>query len=973
MSAAFERALRQLRRARSEDDVRSALQAAFVAASFGVWSLEVSSSDGAVDMVSRSSRILIETKSPGRAHPSRRGAKSDETQRDQVERYLRAMAPDRARAGDPDWRGFLTDGRFWWGWEWSGWRRTLRPIEAVQGRPMAETAEQFDDLLADIIGIEPRRLPEPPPENLAEVLFDPLLARVADLQRDLEDEAVYRTRLGLWANLLEGSGIAPPGDTPLAQARTFAKHSLLVATARILIGCLDDPAAATDSLVDRARGGFQGWLAETAAGRETLSEMADRVRGYDWRGSTKDVLKDAYHRLIDAEDRKVFGEFYTPDDLAKIVVGHVLDDDWCDAAILQADRVLNNPEEASNSLHLGVLDPSCGSGTFLFHAARRLGRRILLAHKPLLGRTAEIVASLVHGVDLHPVATEMARATLSMALPQSANGGLPHLRVVLGDAMRTHEMQIDRGRGVRLRTPGGRNLWIPKSVALHPNRPDLIRRSVAWAAAAEDEEHDWSDLDLDEQTSGDVTDLCASLARVIEAEGDHIWGWHLLNSADLFRLGQQGVGRLVGNPPWLVSPYTPEGPRKDAIEEMRIDEGVQPTRKTSASGDLASVFTARATRLYLSERDGLNRYGWVLPGSALINDVWKPWRSGRWAGVAVRHSEAWNLDDVEPPVFPHAPNGTCVVIGERVSPRSDGIEKVLKWRGPLETAEVVKVSKRPSKASLYEPEFRIGALSKPQPLLLAVEVGRVDGDLVEVRTKLGTKKPWKGIELKGLVESAALLPLIRSQELKAFMVAAVCTFLIAPRDGSTILNLTVDEEARTRFPATFEFWKRAEAIYRERRTAKAGETLGDNLDFKRTLTNQLARSGSERRKVLYNASGKALRAARVAVEQTGNQKTYWAVFDSDEEALYVCGVLNARCMQDAWREGKTSKLDFDKSLWRHVPVPKYDRHLAPHRQVARIAREAEDGPTEAIWKELDVAVGRLLPDYASGAAGEEAA
>lgn len=899
MSAAFERALRQLRRARSEDDVRSALQAAFVAASFGVWSLEVSSSDGAVDMVSRSSRILIETKSPGRAHPSRRGAKSDETQRDQVERYLRAMAPDRARAGDPDWRGFLTDGRFWWGWEWSGWRRTLRPIEAVQGRPMAETAEQFDDLLADIIGIEPRRLPEPPPENLAEVLFDPLLARVADLQRDLEDEAVYRTRLGLWANLLEGSGIAPPGDTPLAQARTFAKHSLLVATARILIGCLDDPAAATDSLVDRARGGFQGWLAETAAGRETLSEMADRVRGYDWRGSTKDVLKDAYHRLIDAEDRKVFGEFYTPDDLAKIVVGHVLDDDWCDAAILQADRVLNNPEEASNSLHLGVLDPSCGSGTFLFHAARRLGRRILLAHKPLLGRTAEIVASLVHGVDLHPVATEMARATLSMALPQSANGGLPHLRVVLGDAMR--------------------------------------------------------------------------LAPAIESEGDHVWGSHLLNSADLFRLGQQGVGRLVGNPPWLVSPYTPEGPRKDAIEEMRIDEGVQPTRKTSARGDLASVFTARATRLYLSERDGLNRYGWVLPGSALINDVWKPWRSGRWAGVAVRHSEAWNLDDVEPPVFPHAPNGTCVVIGERVSPRSDGIEKVLKWRGPLETAEVVKVSKRPSKASLYEPEFRIGALSKPQPLLLAVEVGRVDGDLVEVRTKLGTKEPWKGIELKGLVESAALLPLIRSQELKAFMVAPVCTFLIAPRDGSTILNLTVDEEARTRFPATFEFWKRAEAIYQERRTAKAGETLGDNLDFKRTLTNQLARSGSERRKVLYNASGKALRAARVAVEQTGNQKTYWAVFDSDEEALYVCGVLNARCMQDAWREGKTSKLDFDKSLWRHVPVPKYDQHLAPHRQVARIAREAEDGPTEAIWKELDVAVGRLLPDYASGAAGEEAA
>ena len=344
---------------------------------------------------------------------------------------------------------------------------------------MPDSPRGLDDLLARMVGVERRRYRELPPENLADALFGPILERVADLQERIEGEGVYKPRLRLWTSLLEGSGIAPPGETPLAQARTFARHSLLVATARILIGCLDDPAASTDSLVDRASGGFQGWLAETPAGRELLSEMVEQVRGYDWRGSTKDVLKDAC-RLIDAEDRKVFGEFYTPDDLAKLVVEEVLDDAWCDCAIRQADRLLRNPEDAPASRHLGVLDPSCGSGTFLFHAARRLGRRIRFAHKPLLGSTAEIVALLVHGVDLHPVATEMAKATLSMALPQSASGGLPHLRVVLGDAMRTHEMQIDRGRGVRLWTPGGGSL---------------------------------------------------------------------LNNADLFQLGQQGVGRLIGNPP----------------------------------------------------------------------------------------------------------------------------------------------------------------------------------------------------------------------------------------------------------------------------------------------------------------------------------------------------------------------------------------------------------------------------------------
>ncbi len=643
MSIALEEALRQVRSARSEDEVRSGLQRALMAATGGTWNLEVSSSTGAVDMVCRSSRILIETKRPGGANPSSPGPKKGETQQDQVERYLRALAPSRAGRGDADWRGFLTDGGRWWGWEWSGWQRSFRPIREVQGCSTPENPARFDRFVADLLGVGHRQGPEPPPENLAETLFDPVLAGVVDVQRRLEGEAVYRTRLGLWANLLEGSGIAPPGATPLAQARTFAKHSLLVATARILIGCLDEPTSETSYLIDRASGGFQGWLAETSAGRELLKHLVDRVRGYDWRGSTKDVLKDAYHGLIEAEDRKVFGEFYTPDDLARLVVEEVLDEAWCDAVIPRASGLLQGTESAGSPRHLGVLDPACGSGTFLFHAARRLSDRIRQAHKPLLGRTAEIVALLVNGIDLHPVATEMARATLSMALPQSASGRLPHLRVVLGDAMRTHAMQIDRDLGIRLRTPGGSDLWIPGSIALHPRRDVLIRKAVEGAQGAEPADAaaaplDLADVDeLDDQTVADAEALRRSLASVIETEGDHVWGWHLLNNSDLFSLGRQGVGRLIGNPPWLVSPYTPEGPRKDAIEEMRIQEGVQPVRRTSAKGDLASVFTARTTRLYLSDQKGFNRYGWVLPGSALINDAWAPWRDGRWAGIAVRH------------------------------------------------------------------------------------------------------------------------------------------------------------------------------------------------------------------------------------------------------------------------------------------------------------------------------------------------
>lgn len=57
---------------------------------------------------------------------------------------------------------------------------------------------------------------------------------------------------------------------------------------------------------------------------------------YDWRRQREDVLRTFYEQFIDAKDRKVFGEFYTPDWLAEMVVETVLDDDWCRYAADQA-------------------------------------------------------------------------------------------------------------------------------------------------------------------------------------------------------------------------------------------------------------------------------------------------------------------------------------------------------------------------------------------------------------------------------------------------------------------------------------------------------------------------------------------------------------------------------------------------------------------------------------------------------------
>ncbi|WP_419947186.1 hypothetical protein [Candidatus Poriferisodalis sp.] len=78
--------------------------------------------------------------------------------------------------------------------------------------------------------------------------------------------------------------------------------------------------------------------------------------------------------------------------------------------------------------------------------------------------------------------------------------------------------------------------------------------------------------------------------------------------------------------------------------------------------------------------------------------------------------------------------------------------------------------------------------------------------------------------------------------------------------------------------------------------------------------------------------------------------------------MYPTGVLNAECLQDAWRESRTSKLHFDTNPLKHVPVPAFDPCSVLHARIVDAAREAEQRPT-APRPALEGAVAELVPEY----------
>ena len=140
---------------------------------------------------------------------------------------------------------------------------------------------------------------------------------------------------------------------------------------------------------------FFDWPADTPDGERLVRDIARRLGRFDWSDVEHDVLKILYESVIDEATRKRLGEYYTPDWLAEKIV---------------RDTVID-------PLNARVLDPACGSGTFLFWAIRHF-----LERADETGVTnAEAVDALVghvFGVDLHPVAVTLARVTYLLAIGQ---------------------------------------------------------------------------------------------------------------------------------------------------------------------------------------------------------------------------------------------------------------------------------------------------------------------------------------------------------------------------------------------------------------------------------------------------------------------------------------------------------------------------------------------------------------------------
>jgi len=123
--------------------------------------------------------------------------------------------------------------------------------------------------------------------------------------------------------------------------------------------------------------------------------------------AARDLLKKLYHYLLPRELRHDLGEYYTPDWLAERVLTQLNEPlyvipkgDWQPAKLFPARR---------------LLDPACGSGTFLILAIRAI-KENCFRNGLAEADTLNYILDNVVGIDLNPLAVMAARVNYLLAI-----------------------------------------------------------------------------------------------------------------------------------------------------------------------------------------------------------------------------------------------------------------------------------------------------------------------------------------------------------------------------------------------------------------------------------------------------------------------------------------------------------------------------------------------------------------------------
>lgn len=716
---------------------------------------------------------------------------------------------------------------------------------------------------------------------------------------------------------------------------------------------------------------FFSWLARPPAHQTALRvvrALFSLLRHYRLRELSEDVLKALYQELVDPETRHDLGEYYTPDWLAHRMINKMLD---------------ANPQGA-------ILDPACGSGTFLYLTIREKIAR--------LGRTQETLAHIlenVAGADIHPLAIITAKTNFILGLgdllkQRRRSVSIP---VYLADTValperkgyaypaRLYRKVIVHEELVEDLTVYNLAVELAKDFA-EENRGQPVSREnfQRYLAARNFPAHQQTEL------VKSLFHVSQALKTFIEEGKDTIWAFILKNILKPLSFLKK-FDFILGNPPWISFRYLDREYQKEVRGLIRTHRLLTGRGHLITHMEVGTLFLVRAADLYLKEGGTI---GFVLPRAVMTADQHDELRRGtfrlsRDSNLRLTWQELWDCEQVAP-LF-NVP--CCVLWAQKIKPVSDQrplLGEVLAGELPRKNASLIeseaKLTVTPANFSLhrhghrtfwapwpatvkkgpsyYRDKFYQGATIvprsfwfvqvKPSPLGFNPEAPPL---VTDPRALKEAKKPYQDVCLSGQVERRFLYATLLSTDLLPFghLPFRLVVLPIEPHAGRYLL-LDAAEARKQGFSYLARWLEKVEQEWARRRGAKAkGTTALEWLDYRKKLTSQ---SSQLNYYVTYITSGTILTASlvinnNISFLNNGQEVhvsgfisdcvTYFYETNSVREAYYLVSLLNAPSID---RKIKPMQA---RGLWgpRHIhkkvlelPIPQFDGENPEHVRLAEL-------------------------------------
>lgn len=673
----------------------------------------------------------------------------------------------------------------------------------------------------------------------------------------------------------------------------------------------------------------------------------------------QDLMKELYEGLLSKKMRHSLGEYYTPDWLAEYTL-----------------------VRSGYTADMKLLDPTCGSGTFLVTAIKKVLEQKKLVKNTSDGQLLQHIVTHIYGIDLNPLAVISARTNYILAIePLLDYSDDIEIPVYLGDAIFSPTKASDGVYTYFLDTDNGRlDLRLPEELF---QTPGLMAETLSQM-----------DYYVDEAAKGSITieQAVASLDRFLHQKGvpsecildllrkindleerkwDGIWCNIIKNYFST--VGQSDFDVIIGNPPWVRWSDLPTTYR-NTIKDFCKSYGLFSSDKFfgGVESDISTMVLYSAADKWL--RDG-GTLAMLITRSVFKTESSEGFRMFRFPGTETKMCVSLVEDFTNLRPFDNAANKPSLVVLTKGSQetkyplpwfvwsKSARIKSTDTLKDVMENTQRAQLCAHPVKGSgspwltLHEDRLqecltytgesvakeyrgRKGICTDLNGLYFGSIGGHgLSGKMALFTNQFGTR--GKTVDLSPVtvkLESELLYPIALGREIHPFCWDSSGVYGIVPQQTQKGYS---EEEMLSRFPKSLSYFSAYKALLEERSSYKR---YNQGAPFYSAFN--VGEYSFAPYKVCWREISGCLQSC-VLTEKDGkvvvpDHKIYFVPLYDEAEAYYLCGMLNTSIVNEIVSNYAEST-QIGTHIFDYVNISKFNPANATHSRIAKISKDAHLG------------------------------